>query len=86
MPEILLHYIWQKHLWAGFPQYTTDGKPVDVVSVGLYNIHAGPDFTNAHIRINGQDWIGNIEIHVHASDWYKHHHHTDPVDVQKDYL
>ena len=79
MPEILLHYIWQKHLWAGFPQYTTDGKPVEVVSVGLYNIHAGPDFTNAHIRINGQDWIGNIEIHVHASDWYKHHHHTDPA-------
>lgn len=77
MPEILLHYIWQKRIWAGFPQTTTDGKPVEVVSVGQYNIHAGPDFSNAHIRINGQDWVGNIEIHVCASDWYKHRHHMD---------
>ena len=79
MPEILLHYIWQKRIWAGFSQYTTDGKPVEVVSVGQHNIHAGPDFTNAHIRIDGQDWIGNIEIHINASDWYKHHHHTNPA-------
>lgn len=77
MPEILLHYIWQKRIWAGFPQTTTDGKPVEVVSVGQYNIHAGPDFINAHIRIDGQDWVGNIEIHVCASDWYKHRHHMD---------
>ena len=79
MPEILLHYIWQKRVWAGFPQCTDDGKPIDIVSTGQHNIHAGPDFTNAHIRINGQDWIGNIEIHVHASDWYKHRHHNDPA-------
>lgn len=77
MPEILLHYIWQKRIWAGFPQTTTDGKPVEIVSVGQYNIHAGPDFSNAHIRIDGQDWVGNIEIHVCASDWYKHRHHMD---------
>ena len=77
MPEILLHYIWQKRIWSGFPQLTTDGKPIEVISVGQYNIHAGPDFSHAHIRIDGQDWVGNIEIHVHASDWYKHRHHTD---------
>lgn len=77
MPEILLHYIWQKRIWAGFPQSTIEGKPIEVVSVGQYNIHAGPDFSNAHIRIDGQDWVGNIEIHVCASDWYKHRHHMD---------
>lgn len=77
MPEILLHYIWQKRIWSGFPQITTDGRPIEVVSVGQYNIHAGPDFSNAHIRINGQDWIGNIEIHVHSADWYKHKHQTN---------
>ena len=77
MPEILLHYIWQKRIWSGFPQLTTDGKPIEIISVGQYNIHAGPDFSHAHIRIDGQDWVGNIEIHVHASDWYKHRHHTD---------
>ena len=77
MPEILLHYIWQKRIWSGFPQATTDGKPIEIISVGQYNIHAGPDFSNAHIRIDGQDWVGNIEIHVCASDWYKHRHHMD---------
>ena len=77
MPEILLHYIWQKRIWSGFPQTTTDGKSIEVVSVGEYNIHAGPDFNHAHIRIDGQDWVGNIEIHVHSSDWYKHRHHLD---------
>ncbi len=77
MPEILFHYIWQKRIWSGFPQTTTDGKSIEVVSVGEYNIHAGPDFSNAHIRIDGQDWVGNIEIHVHSADWYKHKHHTN---------
>jgi hypothetical protein len=77
MPEILFHYIWQKRIWSGFPQTTTDGKSIEVVSVGEYNIHAGPDFNHAHIRIDGQDWVGNIEIHVHSSDWYKHRHHLD---------
>ena len=77
MPEILFHYIWQKRIWSGFPQTTTDGKSIEVVSVGEYNIHAGPDFNHAHIRIDGQDWVGNIEIHVHSADWYKHKHHTN---------
>ncbi len=79
MPEILLHYIWQKRLWAGFPQTTTDGKPIEIISVGQHNIHAGADFCHAHIRIGEQEWIGNVEMHVQASDWYKHNHHTNPA-------
>jgi hypothetical protein len=79
MPEVLLHYIWQKHLWASFEQTTTHGEVIEIISTGQYNTHAGPDFSNAHIRINGQDWIGNIEIHINASDWYKHNHHKDPA-------
>lgn len=77
MPEILLHYIWQQRLWSGFEQTTTDGLSVEIISTGQYNRNAGPDFSSAHVRIGQQDWIGNIEIHIHASDWYKHKHHTD---------
>lgn len=77
MPEILLHYIWQHRLWAGFAQHTTDGREVEILSVGQHNRDAGPDFTNVHLRIGGQDWFGNIELHVHSSDWYKHRHQTD---------
>ena len=79
MPEILLHYIWQKHLWSGFEQQTTDGQSIEIISTGQYNTHAGTDFSHAHIRIGHQEWIGNVEIHVHASDWYKHRHHIDPA-------
>lgn len=77
MPEIVLHYIWEHCLWAGFEQYTTDGKKVDILSVGEHNRDAGPDYSHARIRIDGHEWVGNIEIHVCASDWTKHHHHLD---------
>ncbi len=77
MPEILLHYIWWRGLFLSTPQFTTDGRSIDVISIGQHNRDAGPDFTNVHLRIDGQDWIGNVEIHVSSSDWYKHHHDTD---------
>ena len=77
MPEIILHYIWEHCLWAGFDQYTTDGKKVEILSVGEHNRDAGPDYSHARIRIDGHEWVGNIEIHVCASDWTKHHHHLD---------
>ncbi len=79
MPEILLHYIWEHCLWAGFPQQTTDGKPIEILSVGTHNRDAGPDYSNARIRIGGNEWVGNIEIHIHAADWYHHKHHLDPA-------
>ena len=79
MPEILLHYIWQHCLWAGFPQTTTDGRPVEILSVGQHNIDAGPDFANVHLRIGEQEWYGNLEIHLTSSDWYTHKHHLNPA-------
>lgn len=85
MPEILLHYIWQQRLFDGFEQYTTDGRRVEILSVGQHNMDAGPDFVNVRLRISNGDgdkdgyteWVGNIEIHVHSSDWYKHRHERD---------
>lgn len=74
MPEILLHYIWERCLWAGFPQHTTDGKPIEIISVGEHNRDAGPDYSHARIRIGDKEWVGNIELHVYASDWYRHKH------------
>ena len=77
MPEIILHYIWEHCLRAGFEQYTTDGKKVEILSVGEHNRDAGPDYSHARVRIDGKEWVGNIEIHVCSSDWTKHHHHLD---------
>ncbi len=79
MPEILLHYIWQRSLFACMQQHTTDGLPVEVLSVGEHNRDAGPDFSHAQVRIGHQVWVGNVEIHVRASDWRRHRHHQDPA-------
>ena len=79
MPEILLHYIWQQRLWAGMPQTTTDGLAVEIMSVGQHNRDAGPDFSHARVRINNQEWVGNVEMHIRASDWRHHRHHTNPA-------
>lgn len=77
MPEIVLHYIWQQRLWASMEQFTTDGEPIEILSVGMHNRDAGPDFSHAHVRIGQQEWVGNIEMHVRASDWHRHHHDKD---------
>lgn len=77
MPEIVLHYIWEHCLWAGFAQQTTDGQPVEILSVGEHNRDAGPDYSHAHVKIGDREWVGNIEIHVCSSDWIKHRHHLD---------
>ncbi len=58
---------------------TDDGLSVEVVRPGKYNTGAGPDFFNAQLRLDGTLWAGNVEIHIHSSDWRRHQHHTDPA-------
>lgn len=77
MPELLLQYIWLKGLFRSMLQFTTEGQPVEVISVGQHNFDQGPDFTGAVIRIGDIEWTGNVEIHVKSSDWYKHGHQRD---------
>lgn len=75
--EELLHYVWKHKLFPLKALTTTAGLPVEVIDPGLHNTNAGPDFFNAKIRIGGTLWVGNIEIHDHAADWYTHGHHRD---------
>lgn len=56
---------------------TNDGRRIRVLDPGLLNTDAGPDFFNAKVQIDGQTWVGNIEIHVRATDWRRHGHDTD---------
>jgi hypothetical protein len=52
---------------------------VEVIDPGLQNANAGPDFFNAKLKVGGILWAGNIEIHRCSSDWYRHHHDTNPA-------
>lgn len=75
-----MQYVWQHRLWpATLSLATVDGRPVRIIHPGRLNTDAGPDFFNARILIGGRLWAGDVEIHVKASDWYRHGHHTDPA-------
>ena len=75
--EQLLHYTWKHKLFPLRELRTTDGRPVEVLSPGMHNTDAGPDFIEAKIKIDGAVWVGNVEIHHRTSDWFRHHHDTD---------
>ena len=75
--EQLLHYVWRHKILPLHELRTTDGRVVEVVNPGIYNHDAGPDFFNAKVKIDGQLWVGNVEVHIHSSDWHRHHHDND---------
>ena len=76
--EKLLHYTWRHKIFPLEDLLTTDGKPVEIIDTGLYNrTDSGPDFFNAKVKIDGLLWVGNVEIHTKASDWYHHKHDND---------
>jgi hypothetical protein len=77
MMELLLHYVWKHKMFPLHELTTTDGRTVEVIDVGLQNRNAGPDFFNAKVKIDGTLWVGNVEIHDRASDWYRHGHDHD---------
>src|SRR5690606_13743104 len=74
MKEDFLHYVWRNKAMAMHHLLTTDNKPVEIIHLGGYLETEGPDFFNAKIRIDGQLWAGNVEIHVKSSNWNEHIH------------
>ncbi len=77
MNEEFLHFIFRNRLWDKDCEFTTDNDKIEIIDTGIYNNDSGPDFFNAKIKINNTIWAGNIEIHINASDWYKHKHQKD---------
>lgn len=76
MNEEFLYYLWKmKRIKA--PLRTTNNKPLTIIDTGIRNSNSGPDFLYAKLKIDDTVWAGNIEMHIHSSDWYKHHHNSD---------
>jgi hypothetical protein len=78
MTEDFLYYLWSFYL-TGKELHTCQKEALRVVHPGYRNEDSGPDFFNARVRIGQTLWAGNIEIHVNASDWFKHNHQNDPA-------
>lgn len=77
MREEFLHFLWKHRLYNQQQMFTQSGKPLRVISPGFQNTDAGPDFSDARIMIGETIWVGNVEIHIKASDWTRHKHDLD---------
>jgi len=75
--EDLLHFIWKYKKIKSSELRTSKKESIEIITPGLHNHLSGPDFFNARIKIDGQEWAGNVEIHIKASDWYLHRHEID---------
>ena len=76
--EKLLHYVWKHKILPLKSLLTTDGRVIEILDPGTYNTNQGPDFFNAKVKIGETLWAGNIELHLKASDWFRHGHDSDP--------
>ena len=77
MEEQFLHYVWKFQKFRDLPLKTTDGQELTVFHPGTHNYDAGPDFSEAKIKIDSIEWAGQVEIHIKSSDWLKHRHQHD---------
>lgn len=76
MTEAFLYYLWKYQIFQT-PLKTINGEELIILKPGQINTDSGPDFFNSKIRIGETTWVGNVEIHIKASDWDKHQHQFD---------
>lgn len=77
MTEQLLQYIWKNQLFNKEQLTTAGGETLSILFPGHWNFDQGPDFLLARIKIGNTILVGNIELHLKASDWMQHQHHLD---------
>ncbi|HXX77978.1 MAG TPA: DUF2851 family protein [Ktedonobacteraceae bacterium] len=87
--EDVVHRWWTLPLYVSLP--LTDGNSYQLIYPGRPGGPAGPDicdavlsFSHAHTGSDtsaGNDevhkTIGDVEVHIRATDWFSHQHHTD---------
>lgn len=78
-------YLTERHLqviWIEQKYFknlkTSQGFPIEIISPGIWNAEAGPDFLKAHLKIGSLELKGDVEIHLSQEGWTQHHHHVDP--------
>lgn len=74
MNEDLLSFIWRFQYFEKNDLRTDEHYALSIVRTGHRNSNAGPDFSESHLVIDGVLWVGSVEIHVRASDWFLHSH------------
>jgi len=77
MREDLLQFIWRYSYFNSSSLITEAGEDLRILSPGMLNTGAGPDFRDARILIGGRLHEGPVELHMKASDWNRHGHSAD---------
>jgi hypothetical protein len=58
---------------------TDDGRRIEVLAPGWWNVEGGPDFIRAEFLLEGVGRVsGDVEVHTHASSWFAHGHDKQP--------
>lgn len=75
--EDFIHAIWRYQYFEKRELTTVSGLPLAIKKIGFQNFHEGPDFSEAHIILDGMDFFGSVEVHIKTSDWNAHGHEND---------
>ena len=77
MNEDFLQYAWNYRLFDSESLMSCRGNRIELVDTGHLNRDSGPDFFESRVQIDDLLWVGNVEMHLRASDWYRHNHDKD---------
>ncbi len=78
-PEKLLQQIWLRGDFDAHELRTADGRRIEILHPGRWNLLGGPDFKGSRLRIGDSLTTGDVELHLHAADWRAHGHASDPA-------
>ncbi len=70
--------MWARKLISVEAMTTTDGRSLQIQDWGMLNYDQGADFSNARLSLDGVSFYGDIELHLHSRDWFRHGHDRDP--------
>jgi hypothetical protein len=76
LTERHLHVLWLEQKYF-YDLFTLNKERVEVISPGIWNTGAGPDFLKAHLLIDGRECRGDVELHLADAGWEHHKHHLD---------
>lgn len=76
--ERLIQKIWLRQDFVDTAMQTVSGKSLVVKDPGRWNFQEGPDFLESQLLIDGQDCVGDVEVHFDVRDWWSHAHGKNP--------
>lgn len=79
MHERVVQKIWLQQDFSAARATLVDGRSLEVLAPGRWNLLGGPDFKHAQLRLDGREVTGDIEVHFHAPDWTSHGHAENPA-------